>query len=99
MIIVDRASVLDTFTNPVNAIRCETQEEANTLLGILAEAGIDTPSSDSWTTHEQDTCYRMRDFHAGWCFTDYYTSRGYNIIDFSSLMNTSNVSLLDILTS
>lgn len=99
MIIVDKASILDAFRNPVNAIRCATQEEANILLGILAEAGMDTPSSDSWTTHEQDTCYRMRENQAGWCFTGYYTARGYNIIDFNSLINMSNVSLLDILSA
>lgn len=99
MVIVDRTSVLDAFTNPVNAIRCVTQEEAIALLGILAEAGIDTPSSGSWTNHEQGTCYRMRGNEAGYCDIDYYIARGYNIIDFSSLMNTSNVSLLDILTS
>lgn len=99
MVIVDRTSVLDTFKNPANAIRCKTQEEATTLLDILAEAGIDTPSSGSWTTHEQDTCYRMRENEAGYCCIDYYIDRGFNIIDFSSLMNISNVSLLGILTS
>lgn len=97
-------NVLEAITNVHNAIRCETEDEALLLGEILAKADIRWPggtplSSEhtNWERYRGETAYSIdHSRRLGYCYREYYISKGFNVIDFSSLVEPS-ISLLDLL--
>ena len=98
-------NVLEAITNVHNAIRCETEDEALLLGEILTKADIRWPggtplSSEhtNWIRYRGGTAYSIDPSNGSleYCYTEYYINEGFNVIDFSSLVEPS-ISLLDYL--
>jgi len=83
--------------NPV--VRCDTYEQAESLLRHLAEQGIwDVPQTAAVLRryHENGakTCYRL--FEAGWCDVDYYRSIRKEIVDFEDVAAVLGISYTEV---
>lgn len=99
--------IVRLFTNVHNAIRCETEEEAIVLGKVLANAGITWHSGTSLADHtawdycKSETAYSIdpSDGSIEYCYAEYYEREGFEVINFNSIAELSDVSLLEILTA
>ena len=80
----------ELFEQDRTVFHCETEEIANTLLGIADNLGYKWCNSESFLDHNQwnsygnSTCYDIDD--GEFCFLQFYNVRHYNVINVKQLL-------------
>ena len=74
------------------AIRCQTEEEAETLLSIFDSEGLKWCDKKSligrtrWERYGRETCYTLVNHNVSYCDCMFYASEGFEIMDFNQFL-------------
>ena len=88
-----RKSVMQVAKSGRVAIRCQTEEEAETLLSIFDSEGLKWCDEKSligrtcWKCYGRETCYTLVNHNVSYCGCMFYASKGFEIIDFNQIQS------------
>lgn len=86
----------DAFKDRKIAVRCTTQEEADTFVSMCEKQGLAGDfKAVGWHWHESDTCYAFGVVKGmGFCTSNWYKNKGLKIVDFLEVFAHSNTAVI-----